>query len=94
MVRRSRQNKRQQHAQQVQFELDLHGLTCAEAEPQIYQFLRTAEDRWLPKVRIITGKGTGVLREHTQKVLRQMQYTWQIAQYNEGGEGALVVYLH
>ncbi len=93
-MRRSRQTKRQKYSQQVQSELDLHGLTCEEAEPQIYQFLRVAEEQHLQQVRIITGKGTGVLREHVQNTLRQMQYTWQTAKYNEGGEGSLVVYLH
>ena len=50
-------------------ELDLHSLTVDEAIPKIDQFLHDAFRAGLYRVRIIHGKGSGVLRQEVGRYL-------------------------
>ena len=50
--------------------LDLHGCKIEDVWPRIDRFLRDAEAKELKQVRIMTGKGTGKVREATLKALK------------------------
>lgn len=79
-------------------EIDLHGLTLAEAERRTDIFLRSSFEKGLQKVLIIHGKGvhsagTPVLRDGIRRFLERHPYAGRIdvppARY--GGRGALWV---
>ncbi len=78
-------------------ELDLHGLTRAEARPELEQFLDEAERRGWRNVRIIVGKGwnspdgQGILPGFVTSILEDRGYAYSRARQNEGGSGVLVV---
>ncbi|MCX6792973.1 MAG: Smr/MutS family protein [Candidatus Falkowbacteria bacterium] len=78
-------------------ELDLHGLTKREAEPELDSFLLKAEQMNWQTVKIIVGKGwnspdgKAVLRAFVVGKLADYGYSYKNAKINEGGEGALIV---
>ncbi len=82
-------------------ELDLHGLTVAEASVKIKFFLQDAIYQSFQTVLIITGKGLHsndgpVLRLAMEKLLDQLGeqvIEWGIAPKRYGGSGALLVFL-
>jgi DNA-nicking Smr family endonuclease len=82
-------------------ELDLHGLTVAEASAKVGYFLRDVSYQGLQTVLIITGKGLHsndgpVLRQAVEKLLnsqREQVLEWGIAPRRYGGGGALIVFL-
>ena len=82
-------------------ELDLHGLTAAEAVAKVRFFLQDARYRGLQTLLIITGKGLHsgdgpVLRQAVEKLLTQMHelvLEWGVAPRRYGGDGAVVVFL-
>ncbi len=82
-------------------ELDLHGLTVAEASVKIKFFLQDAIYQGFQTVLIITGKGLHsndgpVLRLAMEKLLDQLGeqvIEWGVAPKRYGGSGALVVFL-
>lgn len=69
---------------QPEARIDLHGMTLAEAHPELIRFILNAQDRGLRLVLVITGKGkvrddtgpipvrTGVLRHQVPAWLHQM----------------------
>lgn len=88
--------------------IDLHGMTLAEAYPELIGFLLGAQDRGLRLVLVITGKGkavfdpvprpTGALRHQVPHWLRLPPLSLVVQQVTEanlkhGGAGALYVYL-
>jgi len=81
-------------------ELDLHGLTKREAEPELDSFLLKAEQLSWQTVRIIVGKGwnspdnKAVLKDFVKDKLAKYNYTYKNAKMNEGGEGVLIVSLY
>ncbi|MCL5017477.1 MAG: Smr/MutS family protein [Patescibacteria group bacterium] len=80
-------------------ELDLHMLTRAQAEIELYDFLERAYDLGFPKVLIITGKGTNspdgesVLRPFVENLLRREKLKFKKAGVDRGGNGAFEVWL-
>ncbi|MCL2498458.1 MAG: endonuclease MutS2 [Symbiobacteriaceae bacterium] len=79
----------------VKIELDLRGQTLDEAIEAVAKFL---DDSYLgnyPKVRIIHGRGTGVLRRGVREYLRKHLHvkSYEFAPYYEGGDGVTVVEL-
>ena len=80
----------------VEEQLDLHGCSSAEAEVELQAFIRTARrpDRQRA-VRIIHGKGLGVLKEKTRDWLRQQEGVLAFcpAGADAGGTGAVHVLL-
>jgi hypothetical protein len=86
-----------------QEQIDLHGLTAAEAEHRVANFLITARQKKLMTVRIITGKGNHsqgnpVLRdlmEYLAGILkaegRITKYAWENGQRERSG--AIIIYL-
>lgn len=88
--------------------LDLHGMTLAEAHPELIRFLMNAQDEGLRLVLVITGKGRemhdpvprpmGALRHQVPHWLRLPPLSHAVLQVAEahlkhGGSGAFYVYL-
>jgi len=76
-------------------ELNVRGLTAAEALEAVHDFLNEAAATGNSPVRILHGKGTGVLRREIQNFLRRDK---RVARFHdalphEGGHGVSVVYL-
>lgn len=74
-------------------QIDLHGMTTAEARTCLLHFLEEAKG--MRAVRIIHGKGQGVLRSCVRNWLVQIPevLAFSEARPEEGGSGALVVLL-
>lgn len=88
--------------------IDLHGMTLAEAHPELIRFLMSAQGQGLRLVLVITGKGkamfepvprpTGALRHQLPHWLRLPPLNHIVLQVTEahlkhGGAGAFYVYL-
>jgi len=86
-------------SEKVCTELDLHMLTKAQAETELYDFLDKSYSLGFHKVRIITGKGINsenrqsVLKPHVQEILKKEKLKFKDAKINEGGSGAIDVWL-
>ncbi len=76
-------------------ELDLRGMDAIEAVGALDQFLDSAILSKLPSVRIIHGKGTGVLRRAVQDRLRQNRQIqgFRLGTFGEGEDGVTIVEL-
>ena len=76
-------------------ELDLHSLTVDEAIPKLDQFLNAAFRAGLYRVRIVHGKGTGVLRQEVRRYLsgHPLVKSYDSADRYHGGAGATQVEL-
>lgn len=76
-------------------ELDLRGMASDEAIPILDQFLDHALLSSLQTVRIIHGKGTGVLRKAVQEHLRRHRHVagFRIGVYGEGENGVTIAEL-
>ena len=74
-------------------ELDLRGMDSVEAITVLDQFLDQAIMAKLPTVRIIHGKGTGVLRKAVQSRLRQNRQIkgFRLGTFGEGEDGVTIV---
>ena len=85
----------------IQDELDLHGLTSAEARPLVAQFLNQSRRAGLRCVRVIHGKG--LRSKNREPVLKRKVAVWLAqreevlafcqARATEGGGGAVVILL-
>jgi DNA mismatch repair protein MutS2 len=76
-------------------EIDLRGQTVAEILPRLDKYIDDAYLSGLPWVRIIHGKGTGVLRETVRRELagHPLVASQRPGAANEGGEGVTVAEL-
>jgi DNA mismatch repair protein MutS2 len=76
-------------------ELDLHRLTVDEALPRIDDFLNDTYNAGLHFVRIIHGKGSGVLRQEVSRYLstHPLVKSYHSADRYGGGIGATEVVL-
>ncbi len=83
----------------IDAEIDLHQMTRDEARQEVETFLVEAESLRYKKIRIITGKGIhsengkGVLGTYIKGLLDLKGYDYNIAKYDEGGEGAIDISL-
>jgi dsDNA-specific endonuclease/ATPase MutS2 len=64
--------------------LDLHGLAPKQVPDIVREYLRECSRHGVTQVRIIHGKGMGVLRERVHAVLRGMPL---VAGFRPGGDG-------
>lgn len=93
------QNKTRQimknKAKNITTELDLRGKNYEDAKAIVEKYLDDAYLSGLKSVRLIHGKGTGVLRKKIREYLRKYKHVknYQDAAYNEGGDGVTVVEL-
>ncbi len=80
------------HTATAASEISLRGLTIEEAEPLLTRALDDAVLADLPYLRIIHGKGTGVLRDFVQGVLKRDPRVkrFALAAPNQGGHGVTV----
>ena len=76
-------------------ELDIRGMAADEALPVLDNFLDGAYLASLPTVRIIHGKGTGVLRAMVHDELRRSKYikSFRSGVYGEGENGVTIAEL-
>ena len=76
-------------------EIDLRGLDSQDMSDRLEKYLDEASLAGLPYVRIIHGKGTGVLRRTARKLLLDHPHVKYIesGQDNEGGDGVTVAHL-
>jgi DNA-nicking Smr family endonuclease len=85
----------------VQADIDLHGMTAAEAKVALAGFLEECRDRGLTCVRVVHGKGRGsgtrgpVLKGKVDRWLRQWDgvLAFVSARQVDGGTGAVYVLL-
>ena len=76
-------------------EVDLRGLTGEEAILELDRFLDQAVLGKLQEVRIIHGKGTGVVRQRVREHLKRSPYVraFRPGKYGEGEDGVTVAEL-
>jgi dsDNA-specific endonuclease/ATPase MutS2 len=75
--------------------LDLHGFRVEEVWPRVDRFLRDAEASGLKQIRIMTGKGTGKVRDETLKALKLGGFPYKAEKLKDGriNDGVWIVYL-
>lgn len=81
--------------QDVRLELDVRGTRADDVLPRVERYLSDAYLSGMPFVRIIHGKGTGVLRQIIRDSLvnNPMVQSHESAAQSDGGEGATIVRL-
>lgn len=74
--------------------LDLHGQTTDQVFDLIEHFLR--QHRNCPKIKIITGKGMGLVSHKTKEYLKMGSYPWEYDRKPNGcpNTGVLLVFLN
>ena len=75
--------------------LDLHTFRPGEVKDLLPEYLNECRTRGILEVRIIHGKGTGVLRQTVHAILKKMPEvaSFRLADGQSGGWGATVVLL-
>ena len=75
--------------------LDLHTFRPGEVKDLLPEYLRECRMRGILEVRVIHGKGTGMLRETVHGVLKRMPevVSFRLADVSAGGWGATLVQL-
>ena len=76
-------------------EVDLHGLFADEAIAKLEDAIAQAQRDGHLRLRIVHGKGTGILKREVRELLRNdpRVRTYQYASPHDGGEGATVAAL-
>ena len=76
----------------VSSEINLLGLTADEAIFKLDKYLDDAYLAHLPSVRIVHGKGSGILRNAVQKHLKRVRYvdSFRLGEYGEGDSGVTI----
>ena len=76
-------------------ELQLLGMRAEDALLALERYLDSAQAAGLPYVRIVHGKGSGVLRQVVRENLPKMHPVkrWEEAMQSEGGEGVTIAFL-
>jgi dsDNA-specific endonuclease/ATPase MutS2 len=74
---------------------DLHTIPPREVKAVVEEYLREAQGKGFPVVRIIHGKGIGVQREIVRSILARTSFVrdWSDAPPDAGGLGATLVRL-
>lgn len=75
--------------------LDLHGFKTDEVEAAIDDFLMKLSRTTLKRAKIMTGKGTGKVKDMTIQYLKTAGYPWAYEKLSNGksNEGCLVIFL-
>ncbi len=87
-----------QPAAEFDAKLDLHGMTAANAHSALVKFIHKQAKLGSRKLLVITGKGSGVLREALPQwlsvpALQKSVRVVQPAKQSHGGDGAYYVFL-
>ena len=79
----------------VSSELDLHSFTVEEALPALDRYLTDAFLEGYGEVRIVHGKGSGILRQAVTRELKKHQLvkSFRIGGHSEGQTGVTMVQL-
>lgn len=82
-----------QKASSVHSEINLIGMTTAEAIPVLEKYLDDAYLANLSQVRVIHGRGTGALREAVHNRLKTMKNvkSFRLGEFGEGDQGVTIV---
>lgn len=74
---------------------DLHTIPARDVKGVVEEYLREAQQRGFPVLRIIHGKGSGVQRTIVRTILSRTPFVidWTDAPLNAGGLGATIVRL-
>ena len=75
--------------------LDLHCFSPGEVSSLVPEYLEACMDRRIFQVRIVHGKGTGILRGKVHSILKGLDYvaSFSLAGDGAGGCGATIVKL-
>jgi DNA-nicking Smr family endonuclease len=75
--------------------LDLHGYKADQVEDAVDKFLMKISSSGLKRARIMTGKGSGTVKNITIKYLKLAGYHWAYEKLPNGknNEGCLVLFL-
>lgn len=76
--------------------LDLHGYRTIEAHSLVLDFINNAKENNLRTIRIITGKGVdgySPLKSYVINILSEQELKYSFAHNNDGGEGAIDIYI-
>jgi dsDNA-specific endonuclease/ATPase MutS2 len=74
--------------------LDLHGCRAEEVIDRVDRFIMRANEMDLERVRIMTGKGKGIVQKTVIEYLKLGRFPWQYEKTASGvNEGVLVVFL-
>ncbi len=75
--------------------LDLHTFQPAQVKDLLSDYLAACREKGILEVRVIHGKGTGILRETVHSVLRRLPSvsSFRLAGEDAGGWGATIVML-
>src|SRR5205085_6748023 len=81
-------------AKAVPLEIDLRGYRAEEIADALDPYLQDAALAGMPMVRIIHGKGTGVLRQIVRDLLKShpLVRAWAPGPIEQGGEGVSLAY--
>ena len=73
-------------------ELDLRGMTAAEAVDTLERFIDAAQMRHINTVTIIHGKGTGAHRQAVQQCLKRSHQikSYRLGRFGEGESGVTI----
>jgi dsDNA-specific endonuclease/ATPase MutS2 len=79
----------------IEDEIDLHTFRPQEVKDLLHDYIEAAFDKGLEEVRIIHGKGTGVLREIVRSVLKKhpLVVSFRQADAGSGSWGATIAVL-
>ena len=83
-------NIRMQKTMSISPEINLIGQTTAEAIPELQKYLDDAYLAHLPQVRVVHGRGTGVLRKAVHAQLKKLKYVDSF-RLGEGQDGVPIV---
>ena len=77
----------------ISTEINVIGMTTAEAIPTVDKYLDDAYLAHLPQVRIIHGRGTGALRKAVHAHLKKCKYveSYRLGEFGEGDMGVTIV---
>ncbi len=75
--------------------LDLHTFSPKDVKELIPEYLRLCKEKGIREVKLIHGKGKGILKEFVRKQLQKIPFVSRFvdAELNDGGWGATIVFL-
>ena len=80
-------------AKTIRTEINLIGMNSADAIAELDKYLDSAYVSHLPSVRVVHGKGSGILRQAVQDHLKSVPYvkSFKLGEFGEGDSGVTIV---